>query len=1040
MHINRGSRRGFALPTVLIASVVMLTILAASVSSVVAVRNAIKGQYYEQLAKAAGEAGVAYAKACLAKNGNVPLWSNAKPLTPATDCAGNSILTNNLFRSLVVAGGGSGGGSTGGGGGAGGVVSTSDFPLANGTYSVVVGAGGAAAGNQLIGKNGGNSSFNGVTAIGGGGGGHTSSSCAAVTSGLVGGSGGGAQTYCAGTSPGGGTAGQGTSGGNYSVDNDGTTGGGGAGGTGLSTTTTYGGGAGGPGKLSTITGAAIWYGGGGGGGDGTGTPSAGGIGGGGSGGNIGTAGQPNTGGGGGGGWSYATGNSGAGGSGVVVISYPNNGTVASGGDETYVTGAYKVHIFRTTGTSGFTVSSVASASCPSDPRCSVMVGENMRSSFSVGMPTVDSQGKATAIPNSGYVELLRESNGAIWRTYKQPSVQAAVVPDLCSGSATTGLGWQNAVATSTQISLPDAPSATTISLANSALPAGQLYFRRDFAVTATGLYKVSTLTASILDKAEIYIDGNYVASSQGSLGAANVSLSAGCHTATVRLTNKTLQPKAVQFAAAVSIPSSTAPIMTTDPEWRVSVGAPVSFSSVDYYADPEVWRNSVTLYGNGTGLARTSVSTWPATTGDAYTPMITPSNNGCSLTCPASATAYLRDSRDFYLASPTELTVSSLCDDSCSIYIDGQIVTVNQTWPVVVEQTFTLAEGYHHMGILLNNGAGSPNPSGVAATLVNRSTGSVVTRTDLSWITTDTWVTNVGNVTAYEASFTPSPKEIVDYPSFDIFIVGGGGGGGKGGGGGGGGVVYKKGLTLSTGAHSIVIGGGGAGGSSGNGTNGSSTTFSGPGIGTITANGGGGGGGISTVALPGSNGASGGGGGMSVSGTDSAAGGSGITGQGASGGASAAASCSPAGGGGGAGGPGAPASASVPGVGGAGVGTSITGAVVVYGSGGGGGSWCLGGSSGAENAGSGSTTTGTAGVVNSGGGGGGGGANGGSGGGAGGSGFVALRFKEGQVTVSASGTNGVTYATNTTVIAGQRYTVYRFFANSTFTISGYTPN
>jgi Tfp pilus assembly protein PilV len=82
MQIKRISRGGFALPTVLIASVVMLTILAVSVSSVTAVRTTLKTQYYEQLAKAAGEAGVAYAKACLAQNGNKPLWTDNKPLTP----------------------------------------------------------------------------------------------------------------------------------------------------------------------------------------------------------------------------------------------------------------------------------------------------------------------------------------------------------------------------------------------------------------------------------------------------------------------------------------------------------------------------------------------------------------------------------------------------------------------------------------------------------------------------------------------------------------------------------------------------------------------------------------------------------------------------------------------------------------------------------------------------------------------------------------------------------------------------------------------
>src|SRR5690606_22261972 len=112
---------GFALPTVLIASVVLLMVLTVSVSSVVAVRTALQTQYYEQLAKTAGEAGVAYAKACLAKNGNVPLWSDVKPLTPATDCAGNELLSPKVGV-LVVAGGGGGGAGIGGGGGGGGVI------------------------------------------------------------------------------------------------------------------------------------------------------------------------------------------------------------------------------------------------------------------------------------------------------------------------------------------------------------------------------------------------------------------------------------------------------------------------------------------------------------------------------------------------------------------------------------------------------------------------------------------------------------------------------------------------------------------------------------------------------------------------------------------------------------------------------------------------------------------------------------------------------------------------------------------------------
>ena len=144
MHNRRISRGGFALPTVLIASVVMLTILVVSVSSVAAIRVTLKTQYYEQLAKSAGEAGIAYAKACLSKNGNVPLWTNAKPLRPSTDCAGNTLLSPEV-QLLVTAGGGGGGNNHGGGGGGGGVISQDSVDISAQSYSVVVGGGGAGA-------------------------------------------------------------------------------------------------------------------------------------------------------------------------------------------------------------------------------------------------------------------------------------------------------------------------------------------------------------------------------------------------------------------------------------------------------------------------------------------------------------------------------------------------------------------------------------------------------------------------------------------------------------------------------------------------------------------------------------------------------------------------------------------------------------------------------------------------------------------------------------------------------------------------------
>jgi hypothetical protein len=56
----------------------------------------------------------------------------------------------------------------------------------------------------------------------------------------------------------------------------------------------------------------------------------------------------------------------------------------------------------------------------------VTVNGNVRSSFSVPKPTVDANGQAVTIPNSGYVSVLRTSNGAVWRTYQQQSVYVPV--------------------------------------------------------------------------------------------------------------------------------------------------------------------------------------------------------------------------------------------------------------------------------------------------------------------------------------------------------------------------------------------------------------------------------------------------------------------------------------------------------------------------------------------------------------------------------------------------------------------------------------
>lgn len=81
-------KTGFALPTILIVSLIMLAVLLMAVSSTAAVRVSLDEQYYNQLARNASEAGIAYAKACLSTNNNIPQWTDGLPLMPNTDCGG----------------------------------------------------------------------------------------------------------------------------------------------------------------------------------------------------------------------------------------------------------------------------------------------------------------------------------------------------------------------------------------------------------------------------------------------------------------------------------------------------------------------------------------------------------------------------------------------------------------------------------------------------------------------------------------------------------------------------------------------------------------------------------------------------------------------------------------------------------------------------------------------------------------------------------------------------------------------------------------
>ena len=244
-------------------------------------------------------------------------------------------ITNPVFELLVVAGGGKGGSSSGGGGGAGGLITTTLTSFDNVSNTVIVGGGGTS-------NDGSPSNLGTLVALGGGGGGGDGAA------GRTGGSGGGGGRSGAGGS---GTTGQGSNGGS-----NGSSSGGGGGGAGTAPVTVNGGSGSFVSSFSIIGGSpAGWFAGGGGGGFPTTGTSIGGIGGGGNGG--GTPGNPttgsvNTGGGGGGG--QGGGVVGAnGGSGIVAIRY-SGAPVGLGGEITQ-SGGFTYHVFRTVGTSSFTI-------------------------------------------------------------------------------------------------------------------------------------------------------------------------------------------------------------------------------------------------------------------------------------------------------------------------------------------------------------------------------------------------------------------------------------------------------------------------------------------------------------------------------------------------------------------------------------------------------------------------------------------------------------------------------------------------------------
>jgi hypothetical protein len=1013
-------RRGFALPTVLISSIVLIIVLTAAVSATSAVRENLLTQYYDQLAQVAGEAGVAYAKACLAANGNVPLWNNAKPLTPATDCSGNALVVSSTptVQVLVVAGGGSGGtsgpGNGGaGGGGAGGLIYNAAYSVTGGqAIPITVGNGGAAVvGTSLAGSNGQNSVFGTLTAIGGGAGGRASPG----NSGSVGGSGGGGGFFGYTTTVNGsaGTAGQGNSGG-ASVSNNNGGGGGGAGGAGGNTNPLYNGtsggtgGAGGVGSAYTISGSSLTY---ARGGEGATWPS----------GSL-QNGAANTGNGGSASAYSAATTSGAGGSGIVVVSYPTGLLTATGGTMT-TSGGNTIHTFTASGT--FTITAINPISCPSDSHCFVTNNGDVRSSFSVGLPTLDANGQAVTIPNSGYVQLIRTSTGAVWKTYTQPTAQAAVVPDLCSGTATSDLGWNNAVSTGAGAAFTVDPNAVPISISSAAINAGPTYYRKDFSVTQAGTYTISSLVSG---NGYFYVDGWLtLINTIGSTQSTTVSLNTGCHTITAELDNTSISPASTWFKLALKSSSSNAssPLVHSDTSWRVSAGNLVSFSDPNYY-QASAWAAAVQLYSTSGNATWAAQGTWPDVTAGWVG-----SSNGTAGSYPFSKYTYFIDNhKDVWnLNSAAQVKIYTQCDDSCTVYLDGDPVLYASVSTNVQTVTLSLSAGQHRIGVELYNAGAVNNPSGFMLTAIDTTTNRAIDNTSSGqWLSSNSWVASSTIPYSYANNFVSTPDTINSRHSLNVLAIGGGGGGGANGGGGGGagGVVINNSFQANIGAYPVTIGGGGAHSNTNTitGSSGANTIFGNATLGIITAYGGGGGasrdGGVQGI----SGGSSGGGSGASAAPRQLSS--VALQGNIGANGSTPDPGCAAAGGGGGgAGSVGTNGASGTAGNGGYGLTTIIGGTTLQYAGGGAGAITCVAnGVNGTAVAGYGGGAAAASTTANSGGGGGGGSGSQVATDGA--AGKVVIWYPVGKITAT-----GGTITTSSDTL----YTIHTFTSSGTFTIT-----
>lgn len=401
------------------------------------------------------------------------------------------------------------------------------------------------------------------------------------------------------------------------------------------------------------------------------------------------------------------------------------------------------------------VSNIGPATCPTSSQCWVSIQDNIRSSFSVPAPEVDADGRPVLIPQTGYVEIWRASTNTAWRVYRQPTVQPYVVPALCSGSARSDLGWNNVLLTTQTGTFPDT-TAKPITIATGNVPPGPAYYRKDFNIVEAGTY---TIRAKGDDRFKLYIDGAFVteSTSDNQVVTANVTLTAGCHVVQAEVTNGGIVANATNFTMDMKQQGGEKELLVTDASWRTTAANTVSYSDVDYYQSPD-WQGARTIASYNSGTPWSAPSDWATITGDLTTAWIGSSSNFSGNNYPFNSYTYFRSTEEGnYLTATSELRVSVACDDSCTVYLDGNPV-LNSSGPTQTSTTLiTVPAGYHKFGIKLYNGGASNNPAGFLLSVRNVTTNTLFERGDGSWFGTNGWYASEQTIQSYGMGSRPSP-------------------------------------------------------------------------------------------------------------------------------------------------------------------------------------------------------------------------------------------------------------------------------------------